>query len=198
MSQAPPERTVHPLARTADLLQAHRAGDPKALQILLVRFRPLLQRWAHGRLPARARHGLDTEDVVQESMVRALNHLEHFESRHESAFMGYLRTICTNLIRDRIRATNRRPEVVALDNELASGDRSPIEELIGREKFERYERALAALPPAYGEALILRLEYGLSYEEIAGMMERPTSEAARKLVERAHVRLIALMAADHA
>jgi RNA polymerase sigma-70 factor, ECF subfamily len=196
----PPDRmvTTHPLARTADLLAAHRGGDRDALGVLLARFRPLLQRWAHGRLPARVRHGLDTEDLVQDAVVRALTRIEGFESWHDGAFLGFLRTTCRNLIIDRVRAANRRPHYVEIDAELADGAPSPVEQAIGRENYERYERALAQLPAAQAQAFVLRNEYDLSFEEIARLMERPTAEAARKLVNRAQFRIATLMAAADA
>ncbi|MEO6461823.1 MAG: hypothetical protein ABIP29_01995, partial [Candidatus Eisenbacteria bacterium] len=63
------------LEATSLLLERCRAGDTAARDRLFQRFLPLLRRWAHGRLPASARPLADTDDLVQVSLVRALNHV---------------------------------------------------------------------------------------------------------------------------
>ncbi len=54
---------------TLVLLEQIRAGDQAALDLLLSRYRPLLTRWARGRLPHGVRDLSDTEDLVQELLV---------------------------------------------------------------------------------------------------------------------------------
>jgi DNA-directed RNA polymerase specialized sigma24 family protein len=66
---------------------------------------------------------------------------------------------------------------------------SPLEEAIGREAVERYERALQRLRPEEREAIIARVEMGYRYEELAEMLGKPTADAARKTAQRALVRL---------
>jgi RNA polymerase sigma-70 factor (ECF subfamily) len=70
-------------------------------------------------------------------------------------------------------------------------DRSPtlLDEIIGRETIEAYEAALAALPETHQEAVILRLEFGYSYPQIAEATGSPSSNAARMTVSRALLRL---------
>ena len=70
---------------------------------------------------------------------------------------------------------------------------SPIEEAIGRETAERYERALAKLRPEDREAIIARVELACTYEELAGILVKPSAEAARKAAQAALVRLAAEM-----
>jgi RNA polymerase sigma-70 factor (ECF subfamily) len=72
--------------------------------------------------------------------------------------------------------------------ELAS-DESPLEEAIGREAVERYERALARLKPEERETIIAKVELGYSYDELAEALGKTTSDAARKAAQRALVRL---------
>src|SRR2546425_1202149 len=71
------------LESTASLLARVRAGDSGARDRLLVRYMAILRRWAHGRLPRRARHLADTEDLVQTTLVRALDGVQRFEPRRE-------------------------------------------------------------------------------------------------------------------
>jgi RNA polymerase sigma-70 factor (ECF subfamily) len=72
--------------------------------------------------------------------------------------------------------------------DLDSG-RSPLEEAIGRETMAAYEAALGRLRPEEREAIIGRLEMGLSYEELALALDKPTADAARKAAQRAILKL---------
>ena len=66
---------------------------------------------------------------------------------------------------------------------------SPLEQAIGREAVEAYEKALERLKPEEREAIIARVELGYSYEELAVTLDKPSAEAARKTAQRALVRL---------
>ena len=52
-----------------ELLERAKAGDAQALDLLIARYVPRLQRWASGRLPGWARDLADTQDLVQETVV---------------------------------------------------------------------------------------------------------------------------------
>jgi RNA polymerase sigma factor (sigma-70 family) len=175
--------------KTVVLLRRARAGDDRARGALLQRYRPVLVRWAHGRLPVHARDSLDTEDIVQNTLVRALTHLDGFEPRHDGAFLGYLCQIALNLIRDKIREVGRRPLRVELGDDHPDLGPSPLDHAIGRDNVRRYEDALARLSEDHRVSVRLRLELQYSYAEIANAMGRPTENAARLLVQRAMKRL---------
>jgi RNA polymerase sigma-70 factor (ECF subfamily) len=70
---------------------------------------------------------------------------------------------------------------------------SPLEGAITREGVERYETALATLDPADREAIIARLELGLTHQEIAEALGKPSPDAARMMVARAMVQLARAM-----
>jgi RNA polymerase sigma factor (sigma-70 family) len=177
------------LDSTADLLARIRTGDPAARDRLLARYLPALHRWARGRLPAFARDRYDTDDLVQVTLLRTLNHLETFVPEREGAFLAYLRRVLQNQIRDEIRRVRRRPARSELDENLADPEASPLERAVGREVLERYERALARLSDEQQEAIVLRVEMGFSYGQIAEATGRPTENAARMFVVRALARL---------
>ena len=181
------------LSRTTVLLDRARGGDHGARDALLARFMPILTRWAHRRLPDRARSLADTDDLVQVTLVRALNHLHEFEPRREGAFLAYLRTILLNAVRDEIRRATRRPEHLPLMEHDAPTQASELERLIGRERLERYEAALAELSEGQREAVMLRLEFGYTHAEIAEALGRPSADAARMLVARGLVELTKAM-----
>jgi len=171
------------------LLRQAKAGDPLARNLLVKKHLPALRRWAHGRLPHSARDLIDTDDLVQVTMIRALDHLGSFEPRHAGAFLAYLRQILLNQIRDEIRRVSRRPDRDGLSEDIVDTGLSPLDETVGREARRRYEKALLKLAPEQREAVVLRLELGFTYAEMAEALERPTANAARLLVTRALVRL---------
>src|SRR5262245_5756240 len=100
-STEPPERYDRRVpgleaCSSLELVSRARQGDADALERLCARYLPRLKRWAHGRLPAWARGPLETDDVVQESLVRSVAQLGDFEPRHEAAFQAYLRQAVLN------------------------------------------------------------------------------------------------------
>lgn len=185
--------TSDPSESTVELLQKLKHGDQGALEVLLERHLPRLRRWASGRLPRYARDGTDTEDLVQETVIRTLRTLEGFEYRRDGALQAYLRQALFNRIRDRIRQAGRRPRLETVDEASPFKGESPLEQAIGSQMTERYETALAELGPGDREAIVGRLELGYDYSELAVALDKPTSEAARKAVHRAVLRLATKM-----
>lgn len=176
------------LESTFELIDRVRQGDAEALDRLLARHLKPLQRWASGRLPIWARDLADTDDLVQETLTRTLRKIGGFEPRHVGALQAYLRQAVLNRIRDELRHKGRQPERAELED-LESEALSPLEQAIGREAVEDYERALACLRPEEREAIIARVEMGYTYEELAVALGKPTPDAARKAAQRALVRL---------
>jgi len=180
---------------TTKLLALVRKGNTLAREQLAQRYLQTLRRWAHGRLPSRARDLSDTDDLVQLTLIHALNRVDTFEPRREGAFLAYLRRALLNQIRDQVRRVNRRPGQESVSDSLAARDPSPLEEAIGWETLERYEHALAELTEEQQEAIICRVELGLKYQEIAEALAIPSENAARMAVARALVRLAEKMEA---
>ncbi len=191
--RASPAVPIRETETTAALLELIRAGDQAATDRLLVRCLPARRRWAHGRLPTRARGMVDTDDLVQVSVLRALNQAGRFEPRREGAFLAYLRRILLNAVRDEIRRASRRPGGEEVSADLADPAVPAVEQLIGRETMEAYEEALAGLSDAQQEAVILRVEFGYTFPEIAEATGSPSANAARMTVARALVRLAEAM-----
>jgi RNA polymerase sigma factor (sigma-70 family) len=191
--QNPAQSVPTAVGTTADLLVRARAGDGSAETVLFRRYHPILRRLAHGRLPGRARDLKDTDDLVQETLVQAFKRLEHFEYRREGAFLSYLRQILLNQVRMEIRRRKPQPDHAPLGEEHMDGARTPAEDYSWVENLERYDRALKELNEEQREAVILRLELGYSYEEIANILERSSANAARMQVARGLARLAKLM-----
>src|SRR5215472_16348641 len=88
---------------TVALIRRIREGESTAREVLLKRYLPVLRRWAHGRLPASARDLSDTDDLVQVTLLRALNNISDFDARHTGSFLPYLRQIQLNQVRYELR-----------------------------------------------------------------------------------------------
>ena len=177
------------LESTATLLARVRKGDNAARERLAGRYLPILRAWAAGRLPRWARDLTETDDLVQIALTRALDRVREFEPRREGAFLAYLRSIILNEIRDQIRRAKRKPVVEEMRADPSDPHPSPLEEAIGRQTLDAYDEALARLPDRQREAIVLRIEMGFTYEQIADAVECPTANAARMLVARGLARL---------
>src|SRR5215510_11966883 len=169
---------------TVALLERVRAGDSRAVDILMARYLPALRRWASGRLPHWARDLRDTDDLVQETLVAALRHLDRFEVRKDGALHAYLRQSVSNRIRDELRRVGRRRIVDQADEEPEDHSVSPLEAVIGSEALARYERALGQLSADERDAVVARVELGLTYGEIAVALGKSSPDAARMTVSR--------------
>lgn len=177
-----------PPESTATLLALVREGDDPARDRLVRRFLPLLRTWASGRVPARARGLGDTDDLVQVTLMRALDAATGVRAEREGAFLSYLRSTLLNALRDQLRRASVRA-ADELDESMPDRGPSVIEEVMGREVVERYEAGLAELSEQQREAVILRLEFGYSHQEIAEAVGSASANSARMLVSRALLRL---------
>jgi RNA polymerase sigma-70 factor (ECF subfamily) len=72
---------------------------------------------------------------------------------------------------------------------MTADDTSPLEAAIGQQTLEQYESGLDQLNPDERQAVIARVEMGMSYDEIAALLDKPTANAARMTVVRALLRL---------
>lgn len=172
---------------TFELLRRSIDGDRGAAERFCERLRPRLRRWAAGRLPPWARDSVDTDDLVQGALLRTLLMPRRIELRPN--FQAYIHQAIRNSIRDHVQKAIQRRRAAA---ELMRDRRdalSPLEALLGSEKLERFEAALSRLPPSDREAIVCRVELGMSHREIADAMGKPTPDAARMAVARAFLRL---------
>ena len=90
----------------------------------------------------------DTQDLVQDAVIRAFPQLKTFEARHPGALQAYLRQAITNHIRDEIRKVNSRPPI--------GGDSRTANSTPGRRRSNRRSAANGSSdtrPPSPGCAL---------------------------------------------
>jgi RNA polymerase sigma-70 factor (ECF subfamily) len=197
MEDVPPPKeamTELPLESTISLLEQAKNGDSHALEQLVERSLPPLRRWARGRLPRWARNLGDTQDLVQDAVMRTLPRLQAFKAEHPGALQAFLRQAIANHIIDEIRKVKSRPTAGAPPEDVFDPAPSPLEQVIGRQGVERYEAALQKLKPSDRQAIIARIELQQSYEEVAIALHKPSANAARVAVTRALRRLLEAMA----
>ncbi len=185
--------TAHPLETTALLIQRFQQGESSARELLIARCLPALRRWAHGRLPAWGRDLSETDDLVQITLMRAVQHLDTFHPEREGAFLAYLRQILTNALRDEIRRSQRH-EQEALEDDLVDPKSVAPTPFTGPEAQLAYEAALATLDDRQRQAVVLRVEFGLTFPEVAAELGIPSANAARMQVSRGLVKIAEAMA----
>jgi RNA polymerase sigma factor (sigma-70 family) len=173
---------------TLHVLERAQGGDELAAQILIERASPAVRRWARGRLPRYARGDGDTEDVVQDVLLRTLRRIKRFQYRTVGGLQAYLRQGVVNRIRDLIRGSRRRGSGPDAKAEPRDWLPSPLEAVIMRQQLDRFLDALRTLRPADRQVIVWRIELGYTAEEIATKLGK-SKAAAGMTVSRAMARL---------
>ena len=167
------------------LVERAQRGDKRAFELLVLKYQRKL-----GRLLSRfVRDPAEVEDVAQEAFIKAYRALPSF--RGDSAFYTWLYRIGINTAKNYLVALGRRaPTTTGFDNEEAEGfedaeqlrDAStPESELEGKEIAATVNRAMDALPADLRTAITLREIEGLSYEEIASVMNCPVGTVRSRI-----------------
>jgi RNA polymerase sigma-70 factor, ECF subfamily len=177
------------LTTSAQLLERAKAGDRAALDALIRLYLPRLRRWARGRLPTGARGVLETDDIVQETAMKAVQQIDRLDLRAEGALQAYLRQALKNRFIDLYRGEERHPVQESLPGDMPASAPSPLEAAIGAAALERYEEALATLSEDDQQAIVLRVEMCWGYDEIATALHKGGASQARVMVSRALDRL---------
>jgi RNA polymerase sigma-70 factor (ECF subfamily) len=151
-------------------------GDKAAFDLLVRKYQHRIAKLVSRYVADRA----EVEDVTQEAFIRAFRAIKGF--RGESAFYTWLYRIAVNTAKNYLVAQGRRPPSVDVEAEeaeaidTASNLRdvtTPERHLLADEIGRTVERVLAGLPEDLRTALTLREIDGLSYEEIAEIMDCP-------------------------
>lgn len=179
--------------KTIDLIAQLRSGDRGALNHLVNRELPQLERFARGKIPAWARSATDTQDVVQNVLVRVLPRLSSWESEAPGALRAFLRKAVANHVVDEIRKARRRISSPELLEALPDPTPSPLAQAINAEALTELREALAQIPESDRRLLAARFASGYRYAQVAERLERPSANAARVGVERAIQRVARVM-----
>jgi len=139
-------------------------GDVRSYEELVRRYERLVGRVLYSY----ARREISVEDLVQETFLRAYDRLETFNPDYR--FKTWLLAIANNLGVDTLR---RRREIVEFNPETHAGAAGggPEAEALDADRSRSVQEAVATLPETYGVPLILRYSEGLSYAEIAEVLD---------------------------
>ncbi len=159
------------------LVERAQRGDKRAFELLVAKYQRKL-----GRLLSRfIRDPAEVEDVAQEAFIKAYRALPSF--RGESAFYTWLYRIGINTAKNYLVAMGRRaPTTTEFDSEEAEnfddGDQlrdvnTPENELMSKQIARTVNDTMQGLPEELRTAIVLREIDGLSYEEIATVMNCP-------------------------
>ena len=177
-----PPTLFSPAPDDSDLLLVQRAveGNQRAFELLVLKYQRRV-----ARLVARMVRDSDlVDDVVQETFIRAYRALHQF--RGEAQFYTWLYRIAVNTATKALVDLRRNPvmnesalrgrddddETSPVSNELSS-DETPETVLAAKEIGEAVNSAMEALPEDLRQAVTLREIEGLSYDEIAEVMNCP-------------------------
>ncbi len=160
-----------------ELVERAQKGDKRAFELLVMKYQRKLARL----LSRMVRDPAEIEDITQESFIKAYRALPQF--RGESAFYTWLYRIAVNTAKNYLVARGRRaPTSTEFNAEEAEGFEeaellrdiaTPDAELQTKQIAEAVNKAVDALPEELRTAITLREIEGLSYEEIAQMMDCP-------------------------
>lgn len=135
-------------------------------------------------------HGSEAEDLVQETFIRAYRALTGYERDRirQLQLRGWIWTIALNLGRNHARDRARRPLPTELVDRHPVSDPEPVD-------LAAWDRRLAALSARQRKAVVLRHVIGLSYPELAALMDRPEG-TVKADVHRGLDRLRTIMEAE--
>ncbi|MCQ9326652.1 MULTISPECIES: RNA polymerase sigma factor RpoE [Neisseria] len=159
------------------LVERAQKGEHKAFELLVSKYQRRLTRL----LSRFIKDEHEVNDVAQEALIKAYRALPNF--RGESAFYTWLYRIGINTAKNYLVTSGKRPfvsadvandegDILDLADQLAD-DHTPEAEMMNREILETVEAAISKLPDDLRKAISLREMEGLSYEEIAQIMDCP-------------------------
>ncbi|MHC4548342.1 MAG: RNA polymerase sigma factor [Planctomycetota bacterium] len=166
-----------------ELVRRIREGDAEALRAIVERYQERIFALIYGIV--RDRH--EVEDVAQEVFLKVYTRIHAFDER--SRFYTWLYRVAVNAAKDHVKKRSRRP-AVALDEEATLADQaeSPVGHAATAETRRQVREEIAALPVRYREVLTLRELEGLSYIEIAQVLQISIGTVESRL-HRARARL---------
>lgn len=175
-------------AEESDWIAAAQAGDRQAFGRLVTAYWDRLYRWLYHL--TRDRH--QAEDLAQETFLKALAGVGSF--RPGSNFRAWLFRIGHNNFVNLKRATKRITGPLPDDAPAPPGVTAE-DAAAGKEAQQAVAQAVAGLPPEFRAALMLRTDEGLSFKEVAVILDT-TEETARWRVFKARQKLLTVLAPE--
>jgi len=167
-----------------ELVKMVQSGNKNAFNLLVVRH----QNKVMNIVSRYVKNSGDVADVTQEAFIKAYRALPNF--RGESAFYTWLYRIAVNSAKNYLTSQSRKPPASDVDaqeadyydgSEALKENASPELKLLSDELEQKLFAAIEALPDDLRAAITLREIEGLSYEEIAGVMECPVGTVRSRI-----------------
>ena len=158
----------------ADLIQQVLSGEHEKYSILVERYQEPLIHFLRSIM------GTDEEvfDCAQEAFLAAYRNLWRYSQAY--SFRSWLYTIARNKAIDLIRKRKRESSVPIKEN-LVDSNPGPEETFLAKEEAQDVQEILKELPDHYKQALFLRYQQELSYEEISTVLDIPLSSVKNYL-----------------
>lgn len=171
-----------------NLILRCREGDEAALGALLGEYRDWLKNVAAKELDGRASSRIDASDVVQQTLLSAVNHIEQFDGFTNSEFRVWLGQIHKCNIRDELRRhivaekrTTATEQCVAQHALPDLNGSTPSQRIIREERRRRVREYLDTLPEDQATAVRLRHLEGCSLAQLAEHFDRSEDSVASLL-----------------
>lgn len=167
-----------------ELVEQVQRGNKNAFNLLVVRH----QNKVMNIVSRYVKNSGDVADVTQEAFIKAYRALPNF--RGESAFYTWLYRIAVNSAKNYLTSQGRRPPASDVDateadfyegSEALKENNSPERSLLSDELQEKLFATIDGLPDDLRAAITLREIEGLSYEEIAAVMECPVGTVRSRI-----------------
>lgn len=168
-----------------ELVRQAQQGDRPAFAALVERYWDRLYRWLYHL--THDRHA--AEDLAQEALLKAFDHLASFQAG--TNFQAWLFRIAYNSFVNQRRSAARVRQ--PFPEHLPADQPSPADQAVSRETLQLLARAVGRLPSEFRAAFLLRVDGGLSFREIADVLQT-TEETARWRVFKARHKLMKVLA----
>ena len=202
----PQSELPHSLApESVSLLRRYQGGDRNALNELLTRYRPRLERIVFVRLGPSLRAKVEVDDVLQGVLIQAMDGLGTFEVREDADMIHWMAKLVENeIIRlaryfgAEMRNMKREASIESCQPggahsgvglELATESASPGSRAAQREMEGIMDECLSELPENYREVILMRDFADGSWEFVAEQVGSPSADAAKHLYQRAWAKL---------
>jgi len=166
------------------LIERVKKGDPEAFNPLVERYKLPLYKVMYRMVYNRD----DAEDLVEEAFIKAFRSIKKFETGR--SFYAWICRIAVNNAINHLRKEKRASvqPIELVEHRLVAKKGDPVEMTRQKVLQEKIAASMAQLPEDYRTILILRVEQGLSYDEISTILKIPRGTVMSRLA-RARQRL---------
>jgi RNA polymerase sigma factor (sigma-70 family) len=154
-------------------------NDPQAFERLYDHYFPKLYAYVCYRVGSVH----ESEDLVADTFLRAVEALDRFEWRHEHSFSAWLFRIAHNVVTDHLRRDRRAAQPQSLDDlpDIQDHELLPEDTVLRKERFAQLRQLIATLPPRRQEIITLRFFGGLQNFEVALILDLDERTVASNL-----------------